>query len=361
MAARLGDEFDFCIVTLDRDSGESCRYEGIDNDVWVPVDKARVTYCDPSALSVRKLAKLVAEVSPNIVYLNSFFDSTFTQRMLLARWLGAIEDIPVVLAPRGEFSEGALKLKRIKKMTYIRLCEKLGLYRNLRWQASSALESADIRRNLSFVANSDVHEAMDLAPLPEQGLMPTLGRQAGEPLRVCFLSRITPMKNLDFALRVLGMVKTEVTFTIYGPIAAPDYWADCERIIAALPRHVSVIYAGEIRPENVGSTLGTHDLFVLPTRGENYGHVIHEALGAGLPVLLSDQTPWQQVTERGVGWTLPLEEPANFARTIDDVYAWDRYKAQSTARRAIALAHEKSNDSAVLKANRLLFAAPFQT
>jgi glycosyltransferase involved in cell wall biosynthesis len=36
-----------------------------------------------------------------------------------------------------------------------------------------------------------------------------------------------------------------------------------------------------------------YDLFVFPTRGENFGHVIIESLSVGTPVLLSDRTPWR--------------------------------------------------------------------
>src|SRR3546814_17574361 len=35
--------------------------------------------------------------------------------------------------------------------------------------------------------------------------------------------------------------------------------------------------------------------------GENYGHVIAEALEAGLRLLISDQTPWRGLAEAGVG------------------------------------------------------------
>ena len=35
------------------------------------------------------------------------------------------------------------------------------------------------------------------------------------------------------------------------------------------------------------------DVFLLPTGGENFGHAIFEALSCGVPVLISDQTPWR--------------------------------------------------------------------
>ena len=53
---------------------------------------------------------------------------------------------------------------------------------------------------------------------------------------------------------------------------------ECEQLIATLPSNVLVIYGDTVHPDAVKQTMAGHDLFILPTRGENYGHVIHEAL-----------------------------------------------------------------------------------
>ena len=54
----------------------------------------------------------------------------------------------------------------------------------------------------------------------------------------------------------------------------------------------------------------------LPTLGENFGHVVPEALAAGCPVLLSDRTPWHDLEQHGAGWTLPLQSPEAFRRVV---------------------------------------------
>jgi glycosyltransferase involved in cell wall biosynthesis len=38
--------------------------------------------------------------------------------------------------------------------------------------------------------------------------------------------------------------------------------------------------------------------------------MIVEAWAAGCPVLVSDQTPWRQLTAQGLGWDVPLEHEA---------------------------------------------------
>jgi glycosyltransferase involved in cell wall biosynthesis len=49
------------------------------------------------------------------------------------------------------------------------------------------------------------------------------------------------------------------------------------------------------------------DYFVLPTKGENFGHAIFEAMAVGCPVLISDQTPWTNLEQKNAGFDLPLE------------------------------------------------------
>lgn len=354
MVARLGEEFDFRVVTLDRDAGDSRRYPDIP-DAWATVGNAQVRYMPPGAVSLRALEQLVRQVSADVLYLNSFFDLRFTQKIFWLRRTGRLGDVPIVLAPRGEFSAGALGLKSVKKGAYLKLAKVLGLYENLLWQASTTYERADIRRHLPFVSDECIHEALNLAPAGVRAPVGPPVRAPGEPLKVCFLSRISPKKNLDFALRVLAQAKTSILFTIYGPKSDPGYWMECEALVAKSPHNVLVTYGGEVHPSKVRELLAQQELFFFPTRGENYGHVIHEALDAGLPVLISDQTPWTDVTVRQVGWILPLEDEAAFARRIDDFARSDAGSVAEMRLRAQAFARERSEDEAALEANRRLF------
>jgi hypothetical protein len=48
---------------------------------------------------------------------------------------------------------------------------------------------------------------------------------------------------------------------------------------------------------------------------ENHGHVIVEAWQAGLPVIISDQTPWHGLVESRSGWDLLLN-PRQWIDTV---------------------------------------------
>lgn len=355
LVARLGDQFSFHIVALDRDSGDDAPYPGVIERTWTTVGDAQVMYLQREMVSIRTLSAIVRSLSPDLLYLNSFFDPIFTQRLLLSRRLGLIGRMPVVLAPRGEFSKGALGLKAFKKRAFLYGASMVGIYRGVIWQASSSGEREDILASLPILSRKDIFEAMNLAPVCEQPSLALEVRSDNEPLKICFLSRISPMKNLDYALSVLGQVASKVIFTIYGPKEVPSYWAECEGLIAELPANVEVHYAGQVLPGDVKTLLSKHHLFFLPTRGENYGHVIHEALSAGLPILISDRTPWGGVVEHGCGWVFSLDDPACFARCIDDFAGWTTDRVHIAKERAVVFARERAVDKGILDANRNLF------
>ena len=65
---------------------------------------------------------------------------------------------------------------------------------------------------------------------------------------------------------------------------------------------------GEVKHEKLHALLHEYDVMLLPTLGENFGHAIIEALDAGLPVVISDRTPWRNLEQAGVGADLPLED-----------------------------------------------------
>lgn len=101
--------------------------------------------------------------------------------------------------------------------------------------------------------------------------------------------------------------------------------------------------------------MAEHDLFFLPTRGENYGHVVAEALAAGTPVLLSDTTPWRNLHELQVGWDLPLEDIEGFRNAIDEAAC--KSPAERALWRSAVLKFAKSRltDPAIVRANAMLF------
>lgn len=344
-------ELDFRVICAASDWGSSELLPGIVADEWQRWGSTPVRYS--TQLGPRRLVRELRRIEPDAIYLNSFFNTRWTFLPLVLRWLRLLPPIPVVLAPRGEFSPGALKLKRIKKRAYLWLVRRMKLTDGVHWQASASQEEEDIRRLFP-------HASIRIAPDLRQGLEPvdedSSRARPDAPLSVVFLSRITEKKNLLGAIDAIGRASCDVELVVAGPIADERYWARCLKRVEELGLSERFSYHGVVAPENVVPFLARFDLFFFPTEGENYGHVIPEALAAGIPVLLSDTTPWNGVEQRGAGWIHPVADADGFARRIDAVAAMsspDREIHRSSARE---LASKISTDPTLVEANRRLFA-----
>lgn len=363
LVEKLGDEFDFRIVTMDRDFGDQAPYRNVKVNAWCSVGKASVFYASSEYRSLAGISRLISNTQHDVLYLNSFFNAGFTLLPMLARWLRLVPLRPVIIAPRGEFSKGALATKTWKKKPYIKLVMSLGIFKGVIWQASSNYELSDIKATIceyatsrSFVAQnfalaSDLCESFDYQSVMDDN---RLGKSSGA-LKICFLSRIAPMKNLDYVLRVLSNVKNNVRLSIYGPKESPSYWSECESLIGRLPQNITVSYCGSVDNSSVPSVIAKHDLFFVPSRGENFGHVFIEALSAGVPILVSDRTPWRHLPEKNIGWDVPLDSMDEFSRIIDMVADFDNKKWSQMRVACINYAHALSEDSVVLDMNRDLF------
>ena len=256
------------------------------------------------------------DTEPDLLYFHSSLDPALTIVPLVLRRLGLFpSSIPVLVAPRGEFSPGALSLKRIKKLAFIFAARWTGLYRSVIWHATSQEEAEFIRHWWGSHARIEI-----AGNLPAKGAKPEVRRRKPKhagTLRLVFLSRISRKKNLLAALSYLAEVKAQVTLDIYGPTEDKEYWASCQSVIGKLPSNIEVCYRGCVNPDDVISIFCLYDMFIFPTLGENFGHVILEALIAGCPILISDQTPWRGLSEKQIGFDLPLDRPHGFVEVLE--------------------------------------------
>lgn len=347
---RLGDRCDFYVITRNRDLGDDAAYPDLPTNAWIPVPGGQVLYLPENEATVARFGALIGELAPQTVYLNSILSCRFSLFPLLAA-RRAKPRPHIVLAPRGEFSAGALALKPLHKRFYLGALRFSGLWRDVQWQASSAFEAADIRG----VAGPSARLA--IAPDLPGALPAAVSRPAKQSGRatIVFLGRISPMKNLDGAITMLQGVTGQVDVRICGPIEDVAYWKRCLALANSLPDSVQLRYEGQVSPDAVPAVLGAADALLLPSLGENFGHVVAEALGAGCPVILSDRTPWRGLPALGVGWDLPLHDGAGFTTALQQIV--DMGENEHAAYREAARTHAGgiSDDLGLLDSNLALF------
>ena len=325
----LGSDFNFYIVTSDRDSGDIEPYEGVKKDRWVQVGKANVFYASASKLSIIGIFKLIKNTRHDVLYLNSFFDINFALYPMLYYKFLFQKQIQIVISQRGEFSSGALKIFPIKKKLFIKLMIFLGIFKNSLWHATSEIEAEDIKRTIGIKKN----RILVARNLPDKRINlnksfnNTQNNFNRTPIRLVFLSLISFKKNLDYALNILKKLDLPIIFDIYGVIEDEKYWKFCQKKMLEMPDNVLVSYKGIVPHKDVINILSSYDLFFFPTQGENYGHVIAEAMIAGLPVLISDQTPWNEIDNLNVGFVKQLENQDGFIKSLQNFFlmsAFDR-------------------------------------
>jgi len=347
MVDLLADEFDFYIVARDRDCDGTEPFAGVETDRWLERDGYHVRY-------VRGPGSLRGSfhgISFDLVYLNSFF-SSFAVTTLALRRLGLIRRTPVLLAPRGELSSRALGLKKTKKRLFVTLARWIGLHRGVIWQASSEMERDEIAAYSPGRARvtPNIPARVEVATEDLEHKPP---KKIGEA-RFVFLSRLARKKNLDFALELLAETEGEIVFDVYGTPEDRQYVDLCTGLMDRLPTHVKARFLGPIPPDRVQATLLDYHFFLFPTLNENFGHVILEALLAGLPVITSDQTYWRNLERSAAGWDIDLEDRGAFLGRLSDCIALDAVEYGRMSRSAQDLARAYLKDPRAVDGTRQL-------
>lgn len=312
----LRASFDLCVMTSDRDHGDSTAYSEIQRDKINSYGDYNILYL--SQLGFLNVILNLKKANPRIIYLNSFF-SKLTRIILIMKYVRLINS-PIVLAPRGELSKGALSIGRFKKQIFLFFSKILRLHSSVTFHATDEIEARDIQKH--YLINQIV-TIPNLTAKYSPSLNSIIYKKPGE-LRIVFVSRISKKKNLLFALEMLGQIhKGGIIFDIYGPIEDNKYWEACCEEILKLNKSVFVTYKGTLRPSDVYSTLSKYHVFLMPTLDENFGHVIVEAMQCGCIPIISDQTPWRNLEKQGVGWSINLDEKAAYIAAINEVVIYN--------------------------------------
>lgn len=344
----LGDEYDFYILAYDRDHGDTEPYPNIKINNWNKVRKSNVYYVSPKGYTFRRIKQLAKDV--DLIYVCGCF-SNYSIKTLILKRLKKIKN-PVVIAAMGLFSPGALQIKSFKKKLFVKIFNFLGMFKNIYWSATSSMEKNDII-NIVNTKKDQIYIAEDLPRTvhPER----ILKNKTKGHIRIVFISRFTPKKNLKQAINILQQVKCNVDFVLYGPDENKAYWEECKKELERLPSNVKWKWEGILNSEKVVVTLKQYEIFLFPTKGENYGHVIQEALSAGCACIISDQTPWQDLEIEGVGYVFPLDSNKPFVDAIEKYAAMDRDEFQKISDRAHEYAIKVSNYKAENTGYRTIF------
>ena len=308
----LHQDFDFYIITSDRDIDDKIPYESELLNQWVTKSSFTIAYLTHEKKNLF-ISEALQEIVFSKIYFNSLYSNQFTlQPLRIIKKLNI--DSQVIIAPRGMLGKGALKIKPLKKKAFLTLTKTIGFFKKVVWQATDTEEAIDIKT--IFGASTSIITTPNISILNIEKKEIT---KVKDELKLVFFSRICNKKNLFYALEILNQVNGKnVSLDVYGTLEDKVYWNKCKKYIQE--NNLNVSYLGELNPKNVISTLSSYHFFFLPTLHENYGHVIVEALTAGCGLIISTNTPWRELNRINVGWDLDLTKPKEFIRVIKNYY-----------------------------------------
>ena len=351
LVENLKDEFDFSIITRDTDYCESSPYSNVKSDEWnILPNGIKVYYISKEQLTRSNLKKLMSNTAYDAVYLNGIFSLYFT--LIPLYYFRKKNKKLLVIAARGMFASSAMNVKKNKKQFFFRVIKVLQLFDNVLFHATNEKEKLEIIKVLG-----DKTGVRIAANLPHKMSIQTLPPRIklSNTLRLVNVARIAPEKNLLVALEILKMVKSNVEFDFYGPIYSQAYWSQCKLALDDLPSNIKANYKGSIESDRVIDLLKEYHFMFMPTRGENFGHVILQSLTVGCPVIISNKTPWVELQEKNIGWDLPLEHTEKFAEVIDQCTKMDQKEFDILSKASFDYASAFINNKEIIEQNKHLF------
>lgn len=346
---RIPVEFD--IVTSVFDHQSTLPYPNITADTWTKFsDRVRVYYCSKEGANDQVFERIIRNENYHRIYFNSLFSFSFTLSPLrLCKSLGFAQK--VVLAPRGMLKSSALAEKAFKKKIFIRMSKWMGLFDGITWHATNAVEEQEIKKY--YGPKSTVLIAPNLSSSAHHEMV-SKKKEVGK-VTLLSIARISPEKGILEALQFLSNTDTQNHFEVffYGVQQNQAFFDQCKKMGEQIS-NATIHWMGEVAPDQIpGLMMSAHFLYA-PTRGENFGHAIAEALIHGLPVIVSDQTPWQDLNEKGAGWVLPLKSE-RFVEVLDACAQMTEESYQALTQSTLLKGQEVAGNEAAIQANYALF------
>jgi glycosyltransferase involved in cell wall biosynthesis len=282
----------------------------VDSDKWLEFDtNIFVRYYHDNILnrvSFPLLIGLYKDIKQcDVVFLQYIFSLSTPVALLYA----SILKKPVLLSPRGSLAQWILDNGKRKSEWLNFLIRPFA--NRIHWHATSIQEMNEIHR---LYPKAKVHIVPNCVPLTNfkhinhlskaQFLDKFLpGVHIKEPDHIIVsMGRIQPKKGFDILIDAFSIVSKKLSNSILI-IAGKDenQLKKLKSQIERLKLSDNVFFCGQINNQDKIDFLANADVFALPSHNENFGNVYAEALAAGLPIVASTNTPWQEAEQFGCG------------------------------------------------------------
>ena len=256
----------------------------------------------------------------DVVHLHTIWDSVNLHFADVARRY----QVPYVVSTHGMLDEWAFSHKALKKKAFMRFAGKALLQNAAAVHCTAEGEKSQVSPIVPgakyFVAphyfDWSLFQELPGAELAQR----KFSCLDSETPKILSLGRLHPVKGADVLIEALSQVRkmgTEVDLVLAGP-DEDGYQKQLEGLIERLDLGKHVHFVGMVRGKDKVSLYQACDLFALPTRQENFGIVLAEAMAAKLPLITTPQVDIWPELEQG-GGIIVERSASSFAKAISDL------------------------------------------
>jgi glycosyltransferase involved in cell wall biosynthesis len=347
--AALGAEITLCVAWNDELDRPDCvlgrTVWGYPNDGKFQVLGFRAMAPKRWRLAPRLLPWLWRRIGGfDVVHLHSLYSFPVFQGALFSAAFGK----PFVISTHGVLAPVQRRVSRKLKAVYGALLLRPLLPRAAAMVFSSKQERIEAGGLVSRLSGEVIPYGIALDrydSLPPRGRFRAQYLDGWSGPLILYLGRLNAKKGIDVLIPAFQRLISDgldARLAICGFADPPSYFGNLARLIQDLQIADKVILTGEVNENDKLSAFSDADLFVLPSRSENFGSAMFEAMACRLPVIVSTGVDLHsEVSQSGAGLVVALDPDALAAamtRMIENVAL--RNSASSAAR---SLALQYSN------------------
>jgi glycosyltransferase involved in cell wall biosynthesis len=231
--------------------------------------------------------------SSDIIQFSSLFFPPTLPILIVALFMKKV----VIISPRGELYPAPLSRGFLKKKIWINIVKlfqtKIYFHATNNFEYVLIEETFPHSRGISVIPNF-----VEMQPRHNFDVS----------MNFVFVGRINPIKNIDLLISAIAEVQEEYPTITLDIIGAPRldyeiaYLSELKLLIKEKGLNAVVCFKGHLDGSLKHEIIASSKALILPSKSENFGNVVLEALAQGTPVIASHGTPWELLQLNNAGF-----------------------------------------------------------